>query len=217
MPQGVNHAACGTDGNKLYSFGGRGGDNVPSVGYSNVQVYDPQAQSWTTDSNSNIPRLPQRRGGMGNAVYAGGEFYVIGGETTDNSGDSNGVYSRVDVYSPTQKRWRSYSDIPQGKHGIFPVLVNGKIWIAGGGVQEASSSSKSVFYSNTVGQGPVVTTTPTTTSTKKPVTTTTSKKSRKPKTTTTTTTTKKTRKPKTTTTTTTTTATKKKTFAPVQH
>ena len=38
LPQGVNHAATGTDGKLMYVFGGRGGGNYPSAGYNYVQV-----------------------------------------------------------------------------------------------------------------------------------------------------------------------------------
>lgn len=38
MPQGVNHAAAGTDGTLFYIFGGRGGGNQASPGYNYVQV-----------------------------------------------------------------------------------------------------------------------------------------------------------------------------------
>ena len=151
MAKGVNHAACGTDGTLLYSFGGRGGPNTPSVGYDIVQIYDPSSGKWTTSSNTNyIPALPQQRGGMGAAVYLGGEFYVIGGETTDGSAGSKGAYNRVDVYNPSSRSWRSETNIPNGMHGIFPIALNGKIHIAGGGTNVGKSSSSSYFISSPV-------------------------------------------------------------------
>ena len=86
---GRNHAAAATDGSKLYVFGGRGpgsGDgNTVANGFDTVQVYDPATNTWASslDAGSTLAPLPQARGGMGKAVYFGGEFYVIGGETLD--------------------------------------------------------------------------------------------------------------------------------------
>jgi N-acetylneuraminic acid mutarotase len=149
MPAGRNHAASATDGQKLYIFGGRGagsGDsNVVAEGFNDVQIYDPATNTWQTSANSasGIPPLPQKRGGMGKAVYFGGEFYVIGGETTPSgTGQVSGnVYNRVDVYHPIAKSWRLDSVIPTARHGIFPVLLDGRIYVAGGGTQAGFSSS----------------------------------------------------------------------------
>ena len=135
MPAGRNHAAASTDGQKFYVFGGRTGGNVVAVGFDDVQVYDPATDTWQWSATSGLQPLPQQRGGMGKAVYLGGEFYVIGGETP------GGVYNRVDVYNPTTNIWRLDTVIPTARHGIFPVLLDGKIYVAGGGTQAGSSSS----------------------------------------------------------------------------
>lgn len=142
MPRGVNHAAAATDGRKLYVFGGRGGQNVPSNGFDTVQVYDPATNKWTSSLTGAFARLPQARGGMGKAVFAHGEFYVIGGETSTGAGaTSNKVYTRVDIYSPLTNTWRRGPDLPTARHGIFPVLHAGRIYIAAGGVKAGGSSS----------------------------------------------------------------------------
>jgi N-acetylneuraminic acid mutarotase len=149
MPAGRNHAAASTDGQKLYIFGGRGpgsGDgNVVAVGFDDVQIYDPATNTWQTSANasSGLPPLPQRRGGMGKAVYLGKEFYVIGGETTSSgTGQVAGnVYNRVDVYDPIARTWRLDTVLPTARHGIFPILLNGKIYVAGGGTQAGFSAS----------------------------------------------------------------------------
>jgi hypothetical protein len=36
-------------------------------------------------------------------------------------------------------------DMPEGMHGIFPVLHKGKVYIAGGGTQAAASISQLVY------------------------------------------------------------------------
>jgi N-acetylneuraminic acid mutarotase len=143
MPQGRNHAASATDGALLYVFGGRVGPNAVANGFDTVEIYDPSSDTWrSSDSDATIPPLPQARGGMGKAVYDNGEFYVLGGETLNGSGATPAnVYNRVDIYDPVANWWRLGPVMPTGRHGIFPLLADGRIYVAGGGVQAGGSSS----------------------------------------------------------------------------
>jgi N-acetylneuraminic acid mutarotase len=148
MPQGRNHTAAGTDGQKLFVFGGRGpgsGDrNVTTNGFDTTQVYDPATNTWDSSlsAGSTLAPLPQARGGMGKAVYLNGEFYVIGGETLTGAGATgDGVYDRVDVYNPTTNTWRLETPMPTARHGIFPVGLAGGIFVAGGGTHFGGSQS----------------------------------------------------------------------------
>jgi N-acetylneuraminic acid mutarotase len=148
LPLPRNHTASATDGRRLYVFGGRGpgsGDaNVVANGFADVQIYDPATDTWTTssDSGSGVPQLPQARGGMGKAAYIDGEFYVFGGETKDGGGAvSGGVYSRVDIYDPVMRRWRTGPEMPVARHGIFPLAIAGRIYVAGGGTRAGGSQS----------------------------------------------------------------------------
>jgi N-acetylneuraminic acid mutarotase len=148
MPQGRNHAAAESDGAKMYVFGGRGpgsGDtNELADGFDTVQIYDPATDSWESslDPGSTLAPLPQARGGMGTAVFANGEFWVMGGETHDGAGaTADGVYDRVDAYNPTTNTWRSGPPMPTARHGIFPVLDGTEIHVVGGGVKAGYSST----------------------------------------------------------------------------
>lgn len=142
MPKGVNHAASATDGRKLYVFGGRGGTNVVGNGVGIVQVYDPARNKWTSSRERTIAAMPIGRGGTGKAVYDGGKFYVTGGETTDGPGATdNGVYKRVDVFDIRTNSWSQGPAMPTARHGVFPVLHAGRIYVAAGGVRSGFSSS----------------------------------------------------------------------------
>jgi N-acetylneuraminic acid mutarotase len=145
MPAGRNHAAAGTDGTQFFVFGGRTGGNTVSNGFNDVQIYNPSTDSWqwSGQSGSTIPPLPQARGGMGKAAFYCNEFYVMGGETTaSGTGQVAGnVYNRVDVYNPTSQTWRLEAAMPTALHGISPVVADGKIFVAGGGVQAGQSTS----------------------------------------------------------------------------
>ncbi|HYF63473.1 MAG TPA: kelch repeat-containing protein [Herpetosiphonaceae bacterium] len=148
MPQGRNHAAAATDGSKLYVFGGRGAgsgdDNSVANGFNTLQVYDPATNTWKSslDSGSTLAPVPQARGGAGRAVYLNGEFYVIGGETVDGAGaTASDVYQRVDIYNPTTNVWRFGTSMPTARHGVFPLAIGGRVYVAGGGTQAGSSQS----------------------------------------------------------------------------
>lgn len=142
LPVPVNHAAAGSDGQKMYIFGGRAGGNFVSNGFDIVQIYDPATNTWKISSSSNVPALPQGRGGMGTAVYLGGEFYVIGGETdTGPNAQDGSVYDRVDVYDPQTRRWRQGPPLSVARHGIYPVTHDGQILVVGGGIKKGVSAS----------------------------------------------------------------------------
>ena len=171
MPQGRNHAAAATDGSKLYVFGGRGpgsgDDNVVANGFDTLQIYDPATNTWQSsdDAGSTLAPLPQARGGTGKAVYYNGEFYVMGGETINGAGaTANNVYDRVDIYNPTTNTWRLGTSMPTARHGIFPVLIGQRIYVAGGGTKAGYSNSTILEIYNPEGDT-VVPPTPTATST----------------------------------------------------
>ena len=145
MPDsGRNHTASATDGVKMYVFGGRQAGNFVTNGFDSVMIYDPVANtwSWSGEVGSTLTPLPEARGGMGKAIWLRGEFYVFGGETdTDPDAGPDDVYDRVDVYRPTTNAWRSERSMPNPRHGIFPVLYQGHIFLAGGGAQAGNSQS----------------------------------------------------------------------------
>lgn len=153
MPAGRNHAASATDGRRLFVFGGRGKgsgeQNVVANGFADVQIYDPATDRWTTsaDPSAGLAPLPQARGGMGKAVYLGGNFHILGGETRDGPGaTAERVYARVDIYDPKRNTWRQGRDMPVPRHGIFPVEVGGRIFVPGGGTTAGASRSSTFDY-----------------------------------------------------------------------
>ena len=144
MPLGVNHAASGTDGARLYIFGGRSGGNTVGNGFDVVQIFDPATGLWVSSAEpgSTLVPLPQARGGTGKAVFFNGEFYVLGGETMSGAGaTADGVYDRVDIYDPVADTWRSGTAMPTARHGIFPLLHAGRVYVLGGGVAAGNSQS----------------------------------------------------------------------------
>lgn len=144
MPAGRNHAAAATDGTLFYVFGGRDGGNFVTNGYDDLQVYDPGTDTWawSGDGVSGLAPLPQYRGGMGRAVWYRSEFYVFGGETQSGPGAVAGnVYDRVDVYDPATNTWRPEAPMPTPRHGVYPVLFQSRMFLAGGGTVAGFSTS----------------------------------------------------------------------------
>jgi N-acetylneuraminic acid mutarotase len=137
----------------MFVFGGRGkgsGDrNVVANGFDDVQVYDPATDRWASSREpaAGIAPVPQRRGGMGKAVFLDGRFYILGGETLDGAGaTAGGVYGRVDVYERRRNVWSRGRDMPVPRHGIFPLTVAGRIFVAGGGTSAGHSRSAIFDY-----------------------------------------------------------------------
>jgi|GEM_PF-492148 len=164
MPQGRNHAAATTDGRRLWVFGGRGpgsGDNnTVANGFDTVQVYDPATNTWQSSaSGASLAPLPIGRGGMGKAVYAGGAFYIFGGETASGPGATvDKVYNRVDVYRPRTNTWSELATMPTARHGIFPLLIGGRVYVAGGGTKAGFSQSAALEVFNLPAGDPEATT-----------------------------------------------------------
>ncbi len=144
MPAGRNHAASATDGSKFWIFGGRDLGNWVTNGFDTVFAYDPLTDTWESsdDMGSSLVPLPQARGGMGKAIWDRGEFYMFGGETATGAGAGpDDTYDRVDVYDPATNTWRLETPMPTARHGVFPMLFEGRIFLPGGGTVAAFSQS----------------------------------------------------------------------------
>ena len=131
MLRGVDHAAAGTDGEKLYVFGGRHtGVNRPSNGEDYVQIYDPVSDNWSWGNG-----MPIGRGGMGKATYHLGYFYVMGGER------QGGMHNQVHLFDGNS--WSNGPNLPTAVHGISPAVdpPTGKIYVASGGTRAGYSQS----------------------------------------------------------------------------
>ncbi|RMG40595.1 MAG: hypothetical protein D6719_10480, partial [Candidatus Dadabacteria bacterium] len=54
------------------------------------------------------------------------------------------VYYRVDVFNPLTRTFRQEAALPTARHGIYPVVYDDKIWVAGGGTASGHSESNMV-------------------------------------------------------------------------
>ena len=148
---GVNHAASGSDGTRLYVFGGRVVTaNVLDIGIDDVQMYDPAFAEW-----SMVTPMPFGRAGMGVAPYINHKFYIMGGESlrghwkVDEYLTPEGTFDAVFTYSPAADTWSASQvfTLPVGIHGMWPVadIARNRIFVAGGSSTAADSPVADFF------------------------------------------------------------------------
>ena len=164
IPIGCNHAASGSDGKKLYVFGGRTTPaNTIDVGIDANQVYDPSTMTWSLKAP-----MPFGRGGMGVAPYLNYKFYVIGGETLWDPSlvdhfRPGGAFNQVCTYNPATDEWADPFEMLRPAHGIWPVVdyTRNRIYIAGGSYQAADALMTDFQVLAVNGDGPInITTSP---------------------------------------------------------
>lgn len=130
---GRNHASAGTDGQRLWIFGGYGFGNGDSgqfaPAFDTVQSWDPQTGAWKSSSAGMLPPLPVPRAGAGRALFWQGRFYIFGGESTLLPG---GVTPRVDAFDPVEQAWHADAPLPTPRHGQAIAIFEGRIFVVGG-------------------------------------------------------------------------------------
>jgi hypothetical protein len=122
MPAVRSFMAAGYFNTKIYLVGGYTTDQVTSA-QAQVWEYDPVANTFSTTRLD----MPQPLGGAGSAVV-NGHLYVIGGRDGTTI-TRNQVYD----YNITANTWATRTAMPVGDNVPGTALVNGTIWIFGGG------------------------------------------------------------------------------------
>ena len=101
-----------------------------------IPIYDPKIDVW-----SRGPELPleRRRGGAG-AVVHDGKLYVVCGII---NGHWDGHVAWLDAYDLKTKTWQRLSDAPRARDHFQAVVIDDKIYVAGG--RRSSAATKEVF------------------------------------------------------------------------
>jgi N-acetylneuraminic acid mutarotase len=127
---------------QLYAVGGIDyGDH--SAGYSRtVEAYDPATDTWTTKA----PML-RTRARLSVAVV-NGILYAIGGESVDTlEGIPTAETVRsVEAYDPATDSWTPKASLPLPVTGSAAAVVNGIIYVAGGGLSDATATVNVYAY-----------------------------------------------------------------------
>ncbi len=109
---------------QIYVMGGYPSTRVTAT---TVQVYEAGEDGWQLTTP-----LPVA---VNHCMAAGvnGKLYLIGGQTHDRGGpDEAGFTDSVYVYDPDTAEWRAQAAMPTKRSGGVAVVVDGKIYVAGG-------------------------------------------------------------------------------------
>ncbi len=117
----------GNDG-KIYAIGGVSPTGIYGDGAiveDIVEVYDPNTNSWSTNTS-----MPSKRFGMGAVKDNNGYIYLIGGIV-----DNSGTWSRsniVERYDTTNDTWTQKTNLPNSLSSLSAVYTGGYIYTFGG-------------------------------------------------------------------------------------
>lgn len=131
MPSARFDAAGGSDGSALYIFGGRSSAGGPET--ATVFRFDPAAGTWLSSDSGALPAMPVARAASGNAPLYRNELYLIGGQAQPSVS--------VLAFDPSSNSWRSEASLPSARSGLVSLLFNLKIYVFGGVLPNATSSS----------------------------------------------------------------------------
>lgn len=131
MPTPRDHLTAEAINGRIHALGGRPvAINSPVTAH---EAYNPATNTW----ESRAP-LPVARGGHGSAVL-NGKIIIFGGE--GNVTTPSGTFENTDEYDPTTNTWRSLAPMITPRHGMDGAVVDGVIYVPGGGPQAGGSSS----------------------------------------------------------------------------
>jgi len=117
----LNHDAVVVNG-KIYVFGG-GNEKITL----SPALYDPVTDTWTRLADMSRGKGEQR------AVLLNGKVYVLGGLGLSEDRSSFPPLSTVEIYDLATDTWTFGVDLPTPNWGFGASLVDGKIYIFGGG------------------------------------------------------------------------------------
>jgi Kelch motif/Galactose oxidase, central domain len=125
-------AASGPVLSNVYAFGGIDNTRVNHAVSTEVDLYDPNSNTWTKVSD--IPAGVTTRGTGPRAYTAGanlnGRIFILGGEVFLAGGLA--PVTTVSVYNPSTGAWSSAADMPIAREKFTAAVVNGKLYAIGG-------------------------------------------------------------------------------------
>ena len=121
-------AAISVVNGEIYAIGGLGSPPDQDESYlylSNVEVFNPKTNQWQERTEMSAPKA------LHTASVIDGKIYVIGGYFSKD-GEFKKL-STIEIYDPTTDHWTQKSDLPIGKWGHKTEVIDGQIYIFGGG------------------------------------------------------------------------------------
>jgi N-acetylneuraminic acid mutarotase len=124
LPEPIAYHSSSVVDDKIYVIGG-GYDYNSEL--DTVYIYDTLTDNWSLGSN-----IPQQIAGHTSSVVYG-KIYTIGGLTTGNTIED--TLDSVYIYNPETNTWSTGASLPQSIGSHSSSVVNGKIYIIGGGTK----------------------------------------------------------------------------------
>ena len=129
-------------GNKLYIIGSFNANAVPPVMTNQVWQFDPTAavgSKWLARANYPLARGYVPAATIGGIVYTGGGSALDAGGTLIDSAESF-------RYDPVANTWTPIANIPRATGETRAVVMNGKMWVLGGGRSAPNPSNQVDIY-----------------------------------------------------------------------
>ncbi len=124
MPTARTSLAAAATGGLVYAMGGFNFLQVPDRPLDVVEIYDPEADSWSVG-----PPLPEPRGAAAAAVVDG-KIYLAGGYAYEGTAD---WYSaRLDVFDPQTGAWTQLPSMPTPRSLPGVAALDGKVFVIAG-------------------------------------------------------------------------------------
>ncbi|UJH92612.1 galactose oxidase [Antarcticibacterium sp. 1MA-6-2] len=123
----------------VYILGGFTGSWPYETPLTHILIYDLKEDTWTIGSE--IPH--GRRRGAAGAVAHNGKIYLINGII---NGHTSGWVNWLDEYDPYTGQWKILADAPVARDHFQAVVINDKLFVAGG----RRSGSGETGFSGTV-------------------------------------------------------------------
>lgn len=135
--QSMNHARCSAGisvvNGEIYAIGGIGwppnrdtsGRYLSSLYLSNVEAFNPKTNQWRERTEMSAPKATHSTSVIDSKIY------VMGGYLQE--GEKYKILSTIEIYDPTTDRWTQAPDMLIGKSGHATEVVDGQIYIFGGG------------------------------------------------------------------------------------
>ncbi len=121
-------AALSVVNGEIYAIGGMSwpGMGVETDLYlSSIEVFNPKTNQWRARTGMSGPKAYHT------ASVIDEKIYVVGGYLRE--GEESKTLSTVEIYNPTTDRWTQEPDMPISKWGHATEVVDGQIYIFGGG------------------------------------------------------------------------------------
>lgn len=123
IPTARYGSSVGNIGGKIYIASGCCVTHVyPYSRFTNVDVYDPVADTWAP-----LAPIPLGVYGSGYGVL-NGKLYVAGGESSPAEGQET---ARLQVYDPVTNSWSDKAPLPSTQRSLAGAVLNGKLYVTG--------------------------------------------------------------------------------------